>query len=260
MGHRCLQEVRLFCIALQFYTRIPIPRWVGFEPAWLQQATRYFPLVGFVVAVVTAAVYMLSIWLWPQAVAVLLSTACGIYLTGAFHEDGFADMCDGMGGGNTPERVLEIMKDSRIGAYGAIGIGLILALKCLLLSSLPAHEVVLALLIAHPLSRLASCCVIWRLDYARDEGKAKPLAQDMSDGEFLLAAASGCLPVVAIGLAGWLSWSSIAGCLLAVAATTAWLAWKFKRRIGGYTGDCLGAVQQAGEVACYLALLASFVR
>ncbi|MES2830518.1 MAG: adenosylcobinamide-GDP ribazoletransferase [Pseudomonadota bacterium] len=250
----------MFCIALQFYTRIPIPSRVGFEAAWLQHATRYFPLIGYIVAAITAAVYMLSIWLWPQPVAVLLSMACGIYLTGAFHEDGFADMCDGMGGGITPERVLEIMKDSRIGAYGAIGIGLLLGFKYLLLSNLPPHEVVLALLIAHPLSRMASCAVIWRLDYARHEGKAKPLAQDMSNGEFVVAAVTGCLPVLLIGMAGWLPWSSIIGCLLGAALTTLWLARKFLRRIGGYTGDCLGAVQQAAEVACYLALLANFAR
>jgi len=260
MRHRCLHEIRLFCIALQFYTRVPIPGWVGFEPAWLQHATRYFPLVGLLVAAVVAGVYTFSSLLWPQAIAVLLSTACGICLTGAFHEDGFADMCDGMGGGTTPEHVLEIMKDSRIGAYGTIGIVLLLALKCLALSTLPAHEVILALLIAHPLSRLASCTLIWQLDYARGDGKAKPLAQDMSHQEFLLAAITGCLPLAAAGFAGWLSWFNVAGCLLAVASTTLWLARQFKRRIGGYTGDCLGAVQQVGEAACYLALLAGVAR
>src|SRR5215216_6030305 len=98
--HQC----RLFFIALQFFTRVPVPAWVGFEPGWLQHASRYFPLVGLLVGAVGALVYALAHWLWPAPVAVLLSTAATIYLTGAFHEDGFADMCDGFGGGLTRER------------------------------------------------------------------------------------------------------------------------------------------------------------
>jgi adenosylcobinamide-GDP ribazoletransferase len=117
---------------------------------------------------------------WPRGsaapVAVIVSTAIGIYATGAFHEDGFADMCDGFGGGMTPERVLEIMKDSRIGAYGAIGTICMLALKLTTLAMLPPLAAIGALLVAHPLSRLMATSLIWRLDYAR-EGKAKPLAQ-----------------------------------------------------------------------------------
>jgi adenosylcobinamide-GDP ribazoletransferase len=156
--NRCVHQARLFFIALQFFTRLPIPRWVGYAPDWLQPATRYFPAVGIVVGLVTAGAYALSHYFWPQPVAVLIATAAGIYLTGALHEDGFADTCDGFGGGYTAERVIEIMKDSRIGAYGAIGIGLLLALKCVVLASLPGWSVIVALLAAHPLSRLASSC------------------------------------------------------------------------------------------------------
>lgn len=253
---RCLHQLRLFFIALQFFTRIPIPRWVGFEPDWLQHAVRYFPAVGWVVALFTAAVYALSALLWPQAVAVLLSTIAGIYLTGAFHEDGFADVCDGFGGGAMPQRVLEIMQDSRVGAYGAIGIALLLALKCVLLASLPGAAVVIALLLAHPLSRLLSTALIWRLDYAKAQGKAKPLAQQMSSAEFLIAALSVALPA-AIALAqGWIAWQALLAGTICAALATAFLARKFVQRIGGYTGDCLGAVQQVAEVAFYLGLLA----
>lgn len=252
----CLHQLRLFFIALQFFTRSPIPRWVGFEPDWLQHAVRYFPAVGWVVAAATAAVYTLAALLWPQAIAVLLSTIAGIYLTGAFHEDGFADVCDGFGGGVTQQRVLEIMQDSRVGAYGAIGIALLLALKCVLLSSLPAGGVVMALLLAHPLSRLLATTLIWRLNYAKAQGKAKPLAQHMSSTEFLIAVLTVALPA-AIALAqGWIAWQALlAGTLCAMLATV-FLARKFVQRIGGYTGDCLGAVQQMAEVAFYLGLLA----
>lgn len=254
--NRSVYQLRLFFIALQFFTRLPIPRWVGFEPGWLRHAARYFPAVGIVVGAVTAVVYMLSIWIWPQTVAVLLSTISGIYLTGAFHEDGFADACDGLGGGNTPERVLEIMKDSRIGAYGAIGIGLMLALKCVVLSSLPIYAVAMALLAAHPLSRLVSTALIWRLSYAKADGKAKPLAQPMSASEFGIAAVTASLPAVAICAVGWLSWQAIVAGSIAMVVATLWLTGLLLRRIGGYTGDCLGALQQVAEVVFYLGLLA----
>jgi adenosylcobinamide-GDP ribazoletransferase len=250
-------QLRLFFIALQFFTRLPIPRWVGFDADWLHHASRYFPAVGLVVGTVAAMVYGLAGLVWPPAVAVLLSTVAGIYLTGAFHEDGFADTCDGLGGGMTRQRVLEIMTDSRIGAYGAIGIGLLLALKCVTLSSLSPKVAMAALLIAHPLSRLASTALIWRLDYVKSEGKAKPLAQRMSAAEFAIAAVT-IVPIpAALCFIGWLSWQSLAAGLLVTVLAAGWMARKFVQRIGGYTGDCLGAVQQVTELAFYLAVLAA---
>jgi len=251
-----VHQLRLFFTALQFFTRLPIPRWVGFDPAWLNQASRYFPLVGVVVALITGGVYVLAFKFLPPAIAVILSVAAGIYVTGAFHEDGFADMCDGFGGGMTQERVLEIMKDSRIGAYGAIGIFCLLLLKCAILTQIPPSRVLAALLLAHPMSRLMAVSLIWRLDYARAEGKAKPLAQKMRTMEFAIAAITALLPALMLIYLGWLSWTMlISGLALALVATL-WLARKFVRRIGGYTGDCLGAVQQVTEAIFYLCVLA----
>lgn len=252
-----VHQLRLFFIALQFFTRLPIPRWVGFEESWLHQASRYFPAVGFVVGVIASAVYALAVLWWPPAVAVLLSTIACIYLTGAFHEDGFADTCDGLGGGVTRQRVLEIMTDSRIGAYGAIGIGLLLALKCATLSFMPPQAAIASLVIAHPLSRLAAAALIWRLDYAKSEGKSKPLAQRMSNREFAIASLIVLLVLAAMLLMGWLSWRTAAAGIVAVLVAAWWLARKFVRRIGGYTGDCLGAVQQVAEMVVYLAVLAN---
>jgi adenosylcobinamide-GDP ribazoletransferase len=257
---RCLHQLRLFFIALQFFTRLPAPRWVGFAPEWLQHASRYFPAAGIVVGLAAAAAYALAALAWPQPVAVLLSTAFGIYLTGAFHEDGFADACDGLGGGMTAQRALEIMQDSRIGAYGAIGIGMLLALKCVTLSWLPSSAVAAALLLAHPASRLASAALIWRLSYVRGEGRAKPLAQHMSGAEFGIAAFSAALPAAALGWSGRLSWGAIAFAIAAAASVAWWMARLLVRRIGGYTGDCLGAVQQLSEAAIYLGLLAAVPR
>jgi adenosylcobinamide-GDP ribazoletransferase len=252
-----MHQLRLFFTALQFFTRLPIPGWVGFDPAWLNQASRYFPLVGVVVALITAAAYALAVQVLPPPVAAIISTAIGIYATGAFHEDGFADMCDGFGGGMTPERVLEIMKDSRIGAYGAIGTICMLALKLTALAMLPPLAAIGALLVAHPLSRLMATSLIWRLDYARAEGKAKPLAHKMSGTEFLLAAICAALPVPLVLALNWLPPAALLAGVPAAAIATFWLARKCVRRIGGYTGDCLGAVQQVAEVMFYLCALAS---
>lgn len=256
-----MHQLRLFFIALQFFTRLPIPRWVGFEQSWLNHASRYFPLVGLVVGAIGAGVYVIAAQWLPAAVAAVLSTAATIYITGAFHEDGFADTCDGMGGGMgggmTKERVLEIMKDSRVGAYGAIGIVCMLGAKLAALASLPPMAAIGALLLAHPLSRLAATSLIWQMDYARAEGKAKPLAVRMSDQEFGIAALTVLLPALALLAFGLLDLAAIAAGLFAALLATRWLARKFTRRLGGYTGDCLGAVQQLAEVAIYIAVLAT---
>ena len=254
---RIIHQVRLFFIALQFFTRLPVPRWVGFDADWLHQASRYFPAAGVVVGAVAAAVYAAAQLLWPPVVAVLLSTVAGIYLTGAFHEDGFADTCDGLGGGLTRQRVLEIMTDSRIGAYGAIGIGLMLALKCAALSGLAPGVAIASLLVAHPLSRLASTVLIWKLEYAKQEGKSKPLAQRMSHAEFAIAATTVLIVLALILLTGLLTWAALAAGMAAAGIAAWWLARKCIRRLGGYTGDCLGAVQQLSEAAFYLAVLAA---
>lgn len=251
-----MQQLRLFFIALQFFTRLPIPRWVGFEPQWQHHASRYFPAVGLVVAGITGGVYALAALVLPPAVAVLLSTVAGIYATGAFHEDGFADTCDGLGGGYTRERALEIMKDSRIGAYGAIGIGLMLAVKCASLAALPKYAALGALLAAHPLSRLFSCALIWRMDYAREQGKAKPLAQEMRNGEFAIATLTAILPAALVLHLGWLEPRALAIGVAGMLLATIWMARLLQRRLGGYTGDCLGAVQQLSEAVFYLGVLA----
>ncbi|KAF3996751.1 adenosylcobinamide-GDP ribazoletransferase [Glaciimonas immobilis] len=252
-----LHQLRLFFVALQFFTRLPVPRWVGFDPAWLHQASRYFSAVGIVVGAATASIYWASAHFWSPAVAVLLSTVGGIYLTGAFHEDGFADVCDGFGGGYSVARILDIMKDSRVGAYGVIGIALMLGLKCTVLANLPVLPTVAGLLLAHPVSRWMASALIWQLSYVKAEGKAKPLADHMSTKEFGIAAILAALPVASVGLLGLLAWSAIATGLIFSALSTLWLARLFVKRIGGYTGDCLGAVQQLAEVMFYLGLSAT---
>ena len=153
--------LRLLLTAVQFYTRVPVPRWVGHSEAQLAAATPYFPVVGIGIGLVTGLVFELACLGFGPLIAAVLALACGVLLTGAFHEDGFADVCDGFGGGYTKERVLEIMKDSRVGAFGAIGIGLLLLLQAAALAGTAPQPGVglMALVSAHAFSRALALLV-----------------------------------------------------------------------------------------------------
>ena len=246
------RELGYFFGALRFFTRLPVPGWVGHSTEALNRSARYFPAVGLLVGGIGALVFLGAMQLWPQPVAVLLSIAATIYATGAFHEDGLSDTVDGLGGGWEKLRILEIMKDSRVGSYGVVAMVLTLLGKFTLLSALDAALVPYALLAGHTLSRFCSTMLLATMDYVREDllSKAKPLATRLSGREMLLAAG-----FVLAALALLPPQQAAAGCVLAALATL-WLAAKFKRWLGGYTGDCLGAAQQVSEIAFYLGLLA----
>jgi adenosylcobinamide-GDP ribazoletransferase len=263
------REIRLFFTAWTFFTRIPLPAalgcWVGYSEELLNGAARYFPLVGLFVGLVGAAVFTFCMWLFTPLVAVALTMAATVLMTGAFHEDGFADVCDGFGGANEPARVLAIMKDSRVGAFGAIGIALMLLTKFAALASLAeAVDVELCgwiLLSAHTLSRAAPVVLIRCMEYVRPEpdARAKPMAQAVSAPGMALALFWGVLPLGGLVYFYENGWLLALGVIPVALATTALGAW-FKRRIGGYTGDCLGATQQVAEVVFYLYALALLVQ
>ncbi len=246
------RELEYFFGAIRFFTRLPVPAWVGHSVEALNRSARYFPAVGLLVGGIGALVYLGAALLWPQPVAVMLSMAATIYATGAFHEDGLADTVDGLGGGWDKLCILEIMKDSRVGSYGVVAMVLALLGKFTLLISLDDGLVPFALLAGHALSRFCSTVLLATMDYVREDllSKAKPLATRLSGGEMTVA-----LGFVLAALALLPPEKAIAGCVLAALATF-WLAGKFKRWLGGYTGDCLGAVQQVSEIAFYLGLLA----
>ena len=249
-------HLRLLLLAVQFYTRLPVPAWVGYSDALLNQATRYFPLIGWLVGAVAAAVYAGGRLLrLGDDVALLLSMGASILLTGAFHEDGFADVCDGFGGGWTKLKILEIMKDSRLGTYGVTGLTLLLSLKFLVLRGLPPPLVGPALLLAHPLSRATALACIFTHSYAREneDSKAKPVAKKISRTELSTGLLLGSLPLLLY--ANWQQRPAVLLVLLPLAAIRSGLARYFQRWIGGYTGDCLGAIQQVAEVVVYLFLL-----
>ena len=248
------RELEYFLGAVRFFTRLPVPKWVGHSAEALNHSARYFPAVGLLVGGIGALVYLGGALLWPQPVAVLLSMAATIYATGAFHEDGLSDTVDGLGGGWEKLRILEIMKDSRVGSYGVVAMVLALLGKFTLLISLDPALIPFALLAGHAVSRFCSTVLLATMDYVREDllSKAKPLATKLSPGAMLFA-----LSFVVGSLALLPMEKAFVGCALAALATF-WLASKFKRWLGGYTGDCLGATQQVSEIAFYLGVLASF--
>lgn len=247
------RELEYFFGAVRFFTRLPVPAWVGHSSEALNHSARYFPAVGLLIGGIGALVFWLALHLWPQPVAVLLSMAATIYATGAFHEDGLSDTVDGLGGGWEKLRILEIMKDSRVGSYGVVAMVLALLGKFTLLSSLDTALVPAALLAGHAVSRFCATLLLATMEYVREDAlsKSKPLATRLSPGALLVASL-----FALCGLVGLPLQSALVACLLA-ALVTFWLARKFRRWLGGYTGDCLGAVQQVSEIAFYLGLAAN---
>ncbi|AJY14470.1 adenosylcobinamide-GDP ribazoletransferase [Burkholderia dolosa] len=242
-------ELRYFFVALGYFTRVPVPRAIGYAAGDLDQAARYFPLVGAWVGAWGALVYLVASRALPASIAVGLSMAATLVATGAFHEDGLADSCDAFGGGYTRDDVLRIMHDSRIGTFGAVALVIALGVKWQALAAMPPRLAAWTMIAAHAASRAGAVSLLMSLDYVRPEGKAKPVAQRMGARAACVAAAFG-LP--------WLFWpdwrAGVAACV-ALVLVRAWAARYFVKRIGGYTGDCLGFAQQLGEIAIYLVAL-----
>ena len=246
------RELDYFFGAIRFFTRLPVPAWVGHSSDALQRSTRYFPVIGLIVGGIAALVFALTSFFWPKTLAVLAAMATTLYITGAFHEDGWSDMVDGFGGGWEKAQILTIMKDSRIGSFGAVALVMMLLTKFFVLVEIDLLLIPVALIAGHGFSRLCATLVLHALDYVRDEGKAKPLSTHIGNGELVFAALTAVLPLFLLP-----PQQSVPGVVLALLATV-WLARLFKRRIGGYTGDCLGATQQLAEVAFYGGMLCRF--
>jgi adenosylcobinamide-GDP ribazoletransferase len=242
-------ELRLLFAALGYFTRVPVPRGIGAGADDLAGAIRYFPVIGALVGGIGAVVYLVALRVFPAPVAVLLSMVTTLAATGAFHEDGLADSCDAFGGGATRDDVLRIMRDPRIGSFGAIALVVSLALKWQTLAAMPPLLAAWLMIAAHAASRAMAASFLVTLDYARAEGKAQPVARRMSPRDYGVAATLG-LP--------WLLWPDWRAGLVALGVMLvlrAVLARYFVRRLGGYTGDCLGFAQQVFELAIYLSVL-----
>lgn len=249
------KELSLFLIAMGFFTRIPMPRWVEVNGQRLNQASRYFGLVGVLVGAISALVYTLASMVLPSSVAIILAMVTSVLVTGGFHEDGLADTADGFGGGWTLADKLNIMKDSRVGTYGVLALVFALLFKFVLLSEIALYQadlVAAALIVAHCLSRVVAASLIFSEPYVREDAssKSKPLAQSQTVNELLILLASGVITLWVAGIANALS-------LCALLLLVRYLLIRgFRRQIGGYTGDTLGAAQQVAELTCYLFILA----
>jgi len=260
--------IRHYLLAVQFFTRIPITgrlaEWVGFSPAMLRASAGHFPGVGMLVGATAAGVYGALVLLLPPTtftpmVAAVLSTIATVLLTGGFHEDGLADVVDGLGGSYDKARALEIMKDSRVGAFGAMALSLALLCKVALVALLGSMETELltlcsALFAAHVVSRTLPLLLIAWLPHVGDSAasKSKPLADQISLNSLLIAFVW-CFLALALVLYAQAATDLIVACSLSIIAML-WMYRLFKRRLQGFTGDCLGATQQVCEIAFYLGL------
>ncbi|MEQ3649341.1 adenosylcobinamide-GDP ribazoletransferase [Hyphomonas sp.] len=247
-------ELAKFVLAAQFLTRLPLRTDTLFTAERLAQAPRYFPLVGLLVGLGSAATYWLAALVLPALLAVLLAVGAGLLMTGAFHEDGLADTFDGIGGGLTRERALEIMKDSRLGTYGAAALFTALALKAGALWSMPPAWICFALPIAHCISRFSAVCMIATSRYVREEGTGKPVAAGISATSLMIAGFT-ALGAVSVGAFLFPLVSLLFG-IVSFCFAHVLMRLFFEPKLGGYTGDTLGAVQQASEIGFYLGLLA----
>ncbi|MDW6004234.1 adenosylcobinamide-GDP ribazoletransferase [Vibrio mangrovi] len=254
MLSRVKYQIELFLLSLSFFSRIPVPASVPYSTERMNQSGRYFSLVGLLLGLICYGVYSVFLLVLPEHISVLLMICVSLLLTGAFHEDGLTDMADGIGGGMTTERRLEIMKDSRIGTYGASALIMALAVKYSVLSYLALHTSMLqVLLVGYALSRAIAASLIYDMPYVSDSNtsKSKPLASRQTIYELGILLFFGIISCIGLGL----SILMIMGCVCFLLRFG--LKWWLLRRIGGFTGDCLGGVQQIMELTIYLVLAAS---
>ena len=273
--------IRHYLLAVQFFTRIPVTgrlaEWVGYSPEMLRASAAHFPGIGVVIGGAAAAVFALLLLFLPDTsftplVAAALSTVATVWLTGGFHEDGLADVADGLGGSYDRERALEIMKDSRVGAFGAMALVLALLCKVALLALLGSVEVMAdaeetpafggwyvcaALWLGHVVSRTLPLVMIRLLPHVGDTAtsKSKPLADQISGGGLGIAFLW-CFGALALASPVFDAINLIFACGLSVLALLGLLRF-FRRRLQGFTGDCLGTTQQVCEIAFYLGLAVS---
>jgi len=245
------KEIYIFFTALIFFTRIPCPKWVKHDPSHLYKSSKYLPLIGIIVGSIGAITFYLSHLIFSIDIAIILSIFSTIYTTGGFHEDGFADVCDGFGGGWTKDKILSIMKDSTLGTYGVLGLLLILGLKFSAIREITPEKIIITIISAHALSRFIATSLLYTHEYVRDTetSKVKPTSKKLETSQLIIAAFIGFIPLLAF--------KSFYVFLIFIPAyiSKILLGIKFKKWIGGQTGDCAGAVQQVSEVVIYLSFI-----
>lgn len=242
-------------LALQFLTRIPVPGLSAISAetakAGLAKSVIWFPVVGGLVGAITATTLFVADQLWPRVIAVILALIVEARLTGAFHEDAVADFCDGFGGGMTPQRIHEIMKDSRIGSYGTLGMGLAVALRAALLVALPDALILPALIASASFGRtLAVCLMVIVPPLIQTSGLAKDVGARTGIGQWFVASLLTLPFIIPLGM-------MIPLLMLSALAVSLIFALWFRRfllqHLGGVTGDCLGFGVYVGQILILLA-------
>jgi adenosylcobinamide-GDP ribazoletransferase len=246
------QQFNIFLGALMFMTRLPVGKGYVFRSQDLPRSAVYFPIVGVMIGLLGGLVLLCAEPFFPPVIAVLLCMGTTVLVTGALHEDGLADAMDGLLGGQEPRQRLEIMRDSRLGSYGAVALWFSLTAKAFVLTSLLEEGVlkaVTALIVAQGLGRAATVVLLFSHPYVRsDQSKASPFGNAVTLKEALLAL---IFPV----LLSFVLLGNKSVLILIAAAAGTWAAGRyFQKKIGGITGDCLGAASQLIELVCYLSL------
>ncbi len=249
-----LDHGRSLIAAVQFLTRLPTPPVaMGNEEkrrTILGRSAAYFPLVGSLIGVLTGATILLAGRVWPIGLAVVIGLAFEALLTGAFHEDAVADFCDAFGGGWTRDDILRILKDSRVGTFGALGLGLALALRGGAIATLETDRLIAAVTASATLGRWAILPAMWALPPVADrESLSRDIGRQIGSIRLLLGT------LMAVPGCAWLAFISpgrlAIGCA-AIAVLIAWLVRYVGRRLGGMNGDCLGFLCYAAQVAVLL--------
>ena len=260
------QQWRILATAIMFLTRIPVGRSGSGEPEDLAASTLYFPLVGLLIGALVSLVFLVTNLFWNSDIAVVLCLLSAILLTGGFHEDGVADVADSAGVW-TKEQKLDVMRDSRVGTYGALALMMVVLLKFVSLSSIAGQvnttanqlqsidnihsqwTIAATLILAHVLGRWSTLPLIRFTPYARELSSNKVIAQGVTNRRLLVSSLMtlGVTTVCCLFL-GSSTLYILIGVAIAIVLSRRW----FIRSIGGITGDCLGAANQLVEVLVYL--------
>ena len=239
--------------ALIFFTRLPFWRIYQSPQSSYKAVVEFWPLAGWLTGGIMAAALYLGSMVFPWPVAVMLAIVVRLLVTGALHEDGLADFFDGFGGGTDRDRILAIMKDSHIGTYGVIGLILYILLLGATLCCMPPRIAAIAVLAADPFAKLVSCSLVTMLPYARseEEAKNKTVYRKISVPAAIGLALQGLLPMLLMLWLTSIEWYFV---MVVPYMVMYFLYLLIKRKIGGYTGDCCGAVCLLVELSIYLVI------
>lgn len=250
------EQYHLLMVAVSFLTRIPVKLWRDYLPTDSQQAVKYYPLVGLLLGFLTAGAFYLSQLILSTELAIVIAIMCSLLLTGALHEDGLADCVDAFGSSHERSRILEVMKDSHLGTYAVLVLICIIFYKFYSLSALAGlglKQIFFTLILAYGLSRFVAISMMCRLAYVRiQDSKVSAEVHRLNYRECFYAA----LPLLPVFL--FVPIKLLLSLLVVLLVVRYCLIKYFRYKLGGYTGDCLGATQQIVELFIYTVFVGYF--